>query len=377
MTERQLQFRVGLLTVAASAIAVYLTFQFGEIGDLWRPTYPVNVLFERAPGVYVGTPVKINGVKIGKVNEVRLNRSGVVLALEIERKYFVARDAEISLSRGLLGDTSLNVHRGESTEPASPEVLLAGRPYIDPMEAVQRMEGSVASALATIESTSEEWREVGQNVNSLLGSRQGELEKIVAESAESLRAFSVAMRTFSESARQANEILGDPQNQENLRRTLAAVPMMIEETRATIAAVRGAVEKADENLANLAATTEPLAKRSQSMAIRLEATLAHVETLAQELSELAQLANNKNGTIRSLAEDDSLYRNLNSSAESLTILMTNLEPILRDLRVFSDKIARHPELLGVGGVVSGSDGTKPITPVGFSQPEKTGSVRLP
>ncbi len=36
----------------------------------------------------------------------------------------------------------------------------------------------------------------------------------------------------------------------------------------------------------------------------------------------------------------------------------NLEPILRDLRQFSDKVARNPELLGVGGAVRPSNGLK-------------------
>lgn len=372
MTERQLQFRVGLLTIIASAIAVYLAFRFGEIGDLWRPTYAVQVQFNRAPGVFPGTPVNINGIQVGEVRQVELEPSGVRVSLEIQQKYLIGEDAEISLDRGLLGDTSLHVHRGQSTKRVSPNIVLVGRPYVDPMKVVQRLEGSVTSTLAAIESTSAEWREVGKNVNGLIDGRSDELEKIIAESAESLRAFSVAMKAFSTSAREANEILGNPQNQENLRKALAGIPALIGETRSTIAAVRDAVATADRNLENLAATTQPLAKRSEQMAIRLAATIAHVETLSRELSELAQLANNKNGTIRALAADASLYRNLNQSAETLTVLMTNLAPIMRNLRVFSDKIARHPELLGVDGLVSGSDGTKPIAPVDFEQPANLG-----
>lgn len=377
MSERQLQFRVGLLTIAASAIAIYLTFQFGEIDKLWQPTYAVQVMFPSAPGVYEGTPVKINGVAIGEVREVLLDAAGVLLVLDIQERYLVGADARIELARGLLGDTSLNVQPGSASGAVPPDEILAGVPYVDPMEIVQHMETAVGGALTAIESASAEWQRVGSNVNGLIGSRQGELEKIIVRTAESLHKFSLAMESFTESAYQANQILGDPANQENLRKTLESVPRMVDETRATIAAVRGAVGKAEENLANLASATAPLAKRSESMAIRLDATLVHVESLTEELSILAQLANDKNGTIRSLAEDASLYRNLNQSAETLSVLMGNLQPIMRDLRIFSDRIARHPEIMGVGGAISGSDGTKPISPANFEQamPQTRGRVQ--
>jgi phospholipid/cholesterol/gamma-HCH transport system substrate-binding protein len=50
--------------------------------------------------------------------------------------------------------------------------------------------------------------------------------------------------------------------------------------------------------------------------------------------------------------------NLDRSAQSAALLLHNLEPIIRDLRVFSDKVARHPELIGVSGVLRGSSGLK-------------------
>jgi phospholipid/cholesterol/gamma-HCH transport system substrate-binding protein len=56
--------------------------------------------------------------------------------------------------------------------------------------------------------------------------------------------------------------------------------------------------------------------------------------------------------------DPELYRNLSSSAGSLAVLLQNLEPIVRDMRIFSDKIARHPELIGVSGALRGSSGLK-------------------
>ncbi|MBC8116446.1 MAG: MCE family protein, partial [Candidatus Saccharimonas sp.] len=58
------------------------------------------------------------------------------------------------------------------------------------------------------------------------------------------------------------------------------------------------------------------------------------------------------------AADPALYDNLNRSAQSLSILLKNLDPVMLNMREFSDKVARNPELLGVGGAVRPSTGLK-------------------
>lgn len=376
MDERRLQFRVGLLAIVAIGIAGWLVFRFGELRELWQPTYQVEVLFDRAPGMFTGTPVRINGMKIGSVSEVRLAESGVIGVLQLDQSYLLFEDAEVSLSRGLLGDASVNVLPGRSPNVVKERHLLRAEPYVDPMEAVSRMETNAAAALQSFQSTSDEWRKVGVQMSSLLATNRGNLDIVVERTAESLHEFTVAMQAFTTSANQANAILGDPKNQENLRRTLETVPVLVEDTRAVIAAVRNSVQAADENLANLAEATGPLADRSASITNRLDSTLANLEVLSQELREFAQLANSENSTFHALASDPSLYRNLDRSAESLSILLTNLEPVLRDMRIFSDKIARHPEIMGLGGALAPSDGTKGVQPASYEMRAEPGAARV-
>ena len=60
------------------------------------------------------------------------------------------------------------------------------------------------------------------------------------------------------------------------------------------------------------------------------------------------------------ANDPELYNNLNDAACMLTRLMPRVDRILRDVEVFADKIARHPESLGVGGAINPSSGLKTV-----------------
>jgi len=53
-----------------------------------------------------------------------------------------------------------------------------------------------------------------------------------------------------------------------------------------------------------------------------------------------------------------LYQHLNAAATNIERLTRDLKPILADVRVFSDKIARHPESLGVRGAIQRNPGIK-------------------
>ena len=55
-----------------------------------------------------------------------------------------------------------------------------------------------------------------------------------------------------------------------------------------------------------------------------------------------------------------MYQNLDDAAGSLARVMARAEKITRDLEVFADKIARRPELIGVGGAFRPSSGLKDL-----------------
>ena len=64
------------------------------------------------------------------------------------------------------------------------------------------------------------------------------------------------------------------------------------------------------------------------------------------------------GTVQRLLGDPSLYNNLNDSALMVTKILPRLDRVLRDVEIFADKLARHPELIGIGGAIRPSTGIK-------------------
>lgn len=367
MNERKLHFWVGLFCLGVMATIGLMVFQFGKLGQLLRPRYAVSIHFEETPGLYNRSPVVMNGITIGSVSEVKLDqqRGGVLVIAEIEEKYKLRKDSEVHFRKSLLGDASLEFTPGLSTEWLEPGALLAGHPPTDPLEIVGEMQSEVTKTLRAFNETSEEWKMVASNMNKLIETNEGNLNEVLEQTVVSLNNFSKTMEQAGDTLVVAKDLLGDPENQANLKRTLAALPKLAEETSLTIAnlkstvqTINGAAVKIDQNMENLTEVTKPLAQHSRGIIIRLDQSLANLQSMTKELDTFVKLANTEDGSLQKLATDPELYDNLNRSAIQLSVLLKNADPLIKDLQVFSDRIARHPELMGVGGALKGSSGLK-------------------
>lgn len=360
MTDRQIQFRVGLFVISALVTVAAMIFHFGKLESLWKKKYSISMRFESISGVNRGTPIVRHGIRIGEVDEIIIsdNKPGVLLRVSILESQRLRKDASSQIVSSIMGDSKIVVSPGVSPEFLKPGDRLIGKPASDPMEVVYRMEQQVSKTLETFNSTSKEWEKLAGNLNRLMETKEGKLDVVVERAAVSLAEFSQAMRKMNLMMGNVNELIADPEQQANLKRSMAAMPVMIENTHRTIASVEVAVRKASQNLDNLSQVTDPLARHSQSMVVKLDRSLTRLDAIMAELNTFSRALNQGDGSLKKFMSDPELYRNMTRSASSLTVLLNNLEPIARDIRVFSDKIARHPEILGVSGAMKGSSGLK-------------------
>lgn len=354
MSDSRLQFRVGLFVIASIVVATGLALRFGELAWLWENNYSLAIHFDQAPGVMRGVPVRKNGVTIGRVREVYFDekRGGVMVVTEIASKYPLRTDSQVQLTQSLLGDATIEFSPGKSKDLLKPGATLDGSAPMDPMKVLVTLGTEVHETLGAFRSTSKEWEKVGKNVNDIVETNRGDLRMLTDQAADSLHEFSLAMKSI-------NGYLKDEQNQANLKRTLATLPKLAEDTQETIIAIRSAVHGMEETVANINRATTPLAKRSESIVAKLDASTGNLELLLAELNTFSRALNTEDGSLNLLASDPHLYRNLNQSASTLNTLMKNLDPIVRDLREFSGKVSDHPELLGVSGYLKPSSAIRP------------------
>ncbi len=377
MNEQQLQFRVGMFTLIALFCGVILVLHFGNIKSYFQETYALAIQFEEAPGVRPGSPVQLNGLPIGTVRDVVISEEepGVICIVDIFSERKLRKDSKAALTRSLFGDATIEFTPGSSREFIPPNKKLRGLAPVDPLASLAKLELTVSKTLSSFNETSEEWRSVGQNLNTLLETKEGKLDDVIERAAAGLESFAATMKAANETLTSANSLLADPQVQQDLKRTIAALPAIVTETQQTIALTRQSVQKVSENLEKINAATDPLAKQSHSMVAKLDGSLGQLEALLTELNQFSKNLNTENGTLQQFSKNPDLYNNLNRSTAAMVTLLNNLEPIIADARIFSDRIARHPELLGVSGAMKPSSGVKEpeengVRQTGYNAPPK-------
>jgi phospholipid/cholesterol/gamma-HCH transport system substrate-binding protein len=366
-TERQLQFRIGLLVLIALGIGGWLVYEFGDLRQFTQKRYAFSIHFESAAGLYPTAPVTFSGLTVGSVGQIQLDerRGGVTVGGTVREGVLIPADSRAVIVRSILGETAIDITAGPGRDVVKAGSKLNGQLAVDPLEMVQRMEGRAIEVLDAVTATSREWQLVAKNLNGLMETNRGGLDQVVERASESLHQFTITMNNVNDLLKSANKVVGDPEAQQALHDTLVAMPRLVNETQRTIAETRGAVastrlvlDNVNKNLVNLTQVTEPVGKRGEQMVAKLDSSLTSLDQLMGELNRFARLVNTKDGSLQKFASDPSLYDNLDRSSQSLAVLLRNVEPVLKDLREFSDKVARNPELLGVGGAVRPSAGLK-------------------
>jgi len=378
MTERQLQFRVGLFVVIAIATGVVLTVQFGKLERYYEPRYVVEIEYDVLTGVHPGTPVQQSGIPVGRVTDVAIDRKSrkVIVTAEIRERYPLASDARPQVVQSLLGESHIEFSVGTGDVVAANH-RFNGVEAQDPFEAMQRLESRLTDTVEVFADTSREWQMVARNVNSLLETNEGKIDLMVEQAAMALRQLTVAMQKASVTLDEANSFIADPELQLAVKEAMVALPqlikqteLLVQQTQHTIGTTNNAVASLGKTMDNLETMTTPLAANSDQLMASVASSMNSLNSTLHQLNQFSKQLNEGDGSLQRLSRDPQLYQNLQFASSSLAALLKNLDPIVRDMQVFSDKVARHPEVLGVSGYLKGSSGVKEatITPASSTAP---------
>lgn len=356
MDERAVQFRVGVMVLAAIFLTLILVFLFGEGPQVLKRRMTIHMVFTEAPMVLENTPVKKSGVVIGRVTEVTLLDDGRVrisAAIDEDKPVFTTDVARISASL-LGGDAAVNLEAGRKPVPrqrVAEGAEIEGMGYTDPIQVIGNLQDRLSGAIGSITNTSTELGQVVHQVGELLKTNQERINRIVGQTDD-------ASRDARETIRNLNEIFGNPETKAKLKDASDQLPELIRTTRETVGGVGRVIAGFDKNLQNLDKFTSALGDQGREAMLRLGQSTAKLDRLADEMLVLTRNVNAGEGTLGQLATNRELYDNLNKTVATVEELSRQVRPILADLRVATDAIARHPEKLGVRGALERSPGTK-------------------
>lgn len=394
MDENKLRFGVGVLVISAIGIGIILTFLFGAFPSVLQRDYTLSVVFPSAEGIGANTPVVRDGVRIGRVSSIDLREEGgvlVTLSMDATKTLSHSYVPRIGSGNFVTGDAQLEFVLAKPPTLSAifgDDLELVNKPYTDgefldygtKSESLFEMQNdlqqtfdAIRNAGESIAIAAESVNQLAAGVNDIVGGTDSKVEEVADEAVKALQEFNGAMADI-------RAIVGNPVLRESLEKSVVKLPDVLNEAKLTLDSTRrtfqsfervgdqfekvGAaavdtvksarvtVDSAQKTVQNIEQFTEPLAQNGDVLVNQVMSTMARVEAAFVQIDEFGKALNNDNGTVKQLLEDDEMYWKIRRTVENIESATARVRPILDDVRVFTDKIARDPRQLGVRGALS-------------------------
>jgi phospholipid/cholesterol/gamma-HCH transport system substrate-binding protein len=371
-----------LATVIVTAILVVYFDGVPAVVD--RP-YTLYLDFpEGAPGVGIGTPVRKNGIRIGQVSDVQFAEdvdpryTGAIITIHLDPNRKIHHNEVPQINSplfGVGGDTTIEFVRtraagnnstiqpfqqappqpaspppGDGSDVYKPGEMLEGRLNSGPLDMIGNMEGSLSEAMSSIARTSDQIGQLSQRVNDLIRNNDEQIVRIVGKA-------EIAIDNISSTVKNANDLIGDPVLRQNIFKAANDLPQVLAQMNEAISTVHQTFDTADRNLRNIEGLTKPLGERGPQLVANIEQATQNVGAMVEDLQRFVDAFNNSQGTLGKLINDPKLHDQLVETMCKVNEILQKVEPIVNDARAFSDKLARHPEVL-TRGILKPSSGIK-------------------
>jgi phospholipid/cholesterol/gamma-HCH transport system substrate-binding protein len=156
------QLKVGITVVVAALVLAVLIILMSGSGGLFTPKLILRSYFFDAQGLRVGAPVRLSGVDIGNVSQIRIvpNQplAPVEVTMKVNRKFHFSlrKDSKTLLSTaGVLGETYINIDSSTAIGPevSNNEVLKSNEQtgYQDVMRSTQNALQNMQALLARMD----------------------------------------------------------------------------------------------------------------------------------------------------------------------------------------------------------------------------------
>jgi phospholipid/cholesterol/gamma-HCH transport system substrate-binding protein len=103
--------------------------------------------------------------------------------------------------------------------------------------------------------------------------------------------------------------------------------------------------------------------RIGSIVKNLDESMDKLNRVMDDIRQVVRVIGQSDGTLNRFITDPSLYNNLDQAVALIPKIMPRLERIVKDFEVFANKLAAHPELLGIRGAIHPDAGLTTPPPI--------------
>lgn len=382
MDERRMQRRVGWgVLFTLTFLGVLLVINNPAASPFRSGGYELFIDLASAPGVAVNTPVRKDGVLVGRVADLEWTDAGIRLKVRIDRDDVVIYQSdkpEVEPS-SIFGDAVVAFSRqpvqGERV-PILAGAVVNGEVTADPLTAITQLNQNLGPSIEKLGDAGEKVAQLADKINTVLGDDIGKqrIQEVMDELMATLTDFRRTTNNF-------DQLLADNELRGQLTDALREFPGLMNDARGTLQQAGSTLKNfdaviagADRNLRNIEGLTAPLGEKGEEIADLLISAVDNLDIVLADLSRFAKSLINSEGTIGRFVNDPKLYddtdllirdtrlligdsrtmiKNANVVVTRIYEFTKDFRPIVDDLRVFSYKIATEPGRL-IGGAIKPS-----------------------
>lgn len=295
------EIRTGLIMTVGIAVFFWGVNYLKGI-DFFTRQRQVYAVYNQVEGLTSSNPVMVNGMKVGMIHQLTLQPNGtIIVSMHVTNKVIVPRNsiAEI-FSTDLLGSKGIRLVFGDSKEDlVDGDTLTAG--------VQQSLSDQVNAQVAPIKAKAE----------SLLSSIDSILLTVRAVFNENTKNnLKKSFESISNSLASIEHIAG---NMDTVLAKQGHLRVIFDNIESITSNIKNNNENLTKIISNFGAITDTIAK------FKLAEALDHTSKTLAETSTLMEKVNRGEGSLGQLANNDSLYNNLNSTARSLDDLLKDFQ----------------------------------------------------
>ena len=282
------EIKTAILVISSILLFIW-GYSFLKGKDLFTSDKNVFVVYDNILGLAPSAPVTLNGFRIGKVNNIKINPDGKLLVeLQIQNEFPISKSSVAEIyDSGLVGGKEIAIipnledksviEDGDFLKPSRKLGLTENIAVkLEPLEKKIQLLLDNANVMLT-------------NINQVLdASTQANIKNSLAE-------LNKTLTEFSQISKSANQMIAE--NRSKLNSTLTNF---------------------DKTSANFATISDSLAKANLGQTVKnLEKTLSSVDKIMADMQA-------GKGTMGKLMKDDKMYTNFTNASKELELLLEDL-----------------------------------------------------
>jgi len=270
------KLKVGIFAVGITLIVAYMAIQVGDNPKLLAKGQKVYFLIPDASGLIKGSQVKMSGIPVGIIRDIRLQdaKARVEISVVVDTPLTLSAVARIK-SQGILGDKFVDIYPGSLTDP----VLAEG----ERIEKVQD-QGSLDQVIGQVSQISEYIRQISANLadavteegtnRHVLGRIVRNVERLTADlseiTSENKEQIGEIVTQLNNVTRSLDEIINEP-GEKGLKNRVQVAMTRLDNSLKNIEEITGKINNGNGTLGKLIS--------DESTSDKIESTLDGIENL--------------------------------------------------------------------------------------------------